>query len=310
MSYHEPVLLDEVVKVLEPAQGKRIIDGTLGGGGHTEALLDHGATVIGFDRDPDALQAARTRCEEYGDWFVALHGNFADMDQILAEVGLGKVDGVLLDLGVSSHQLDTPDRGFSFQEDGPLDMRMDPTHSTTAADLVNESSEEDLKRIFRELGEERAAGRIARAITGEVKKGTRFESTLELAQLIGKVHPRRGRQNPATKVFQALRMEVNDELGNLRRGLEAATSRLKENGRLAVITFHSLEDRIVKHFLKERSQTTIDRPEWPAPKPNPDLAYRLISRKPILPSSEEIQANPRARSAKLRVAERIQPTQS
>jgi len=308
MSYHVPVLLNEVIYFLRPEPGRRIVDGTLGGGGHSYAMLDHGATVIGFDRDPDALEAARQRCEEFGDWFVALHGNFADIADILTEIGFGQVDGVLLDLGVSSHQIDTAGRGFSFQADGPLDMRMDTTGPRTAADIVNHSSEQELKRIFRDLGEEQAAGKIARAIMDAIRGGAHFETTLDLARLVEKVQPRRGRIHPATKVFQALRMEVNEELQSLYKGLESATAKLRPGGRLAVITFHSLEDRIVKNYLRDRSQPTIDRPEWPAPRPNPDYAYKLLTRKPVIPSAEEIAANPRARSAKLRIAERVDPT--
>ena len=302
--YHTSVLLDECMKALQPVEGKRFVDGTLGGGGHTFEMLDFGAEVIGFDRDPEALVEARARCWAMIDRFIALQGNFATFGDILDEVGISKVDGVLLDLGVSSHQLDEPERGFSFQADGPLDMRMGPDIALTAADLVNREPESELKRIFREFGEERSAGKIARAILKR-RETKKFETTLDLADFITTIKNRTGRAHPATKVFQALRIAVNDELGSLERGLEAASRWLAPGGRLAVITFHSLEDRIVKRFMKQRSREFLDRPEWPAPKPNPDHAFKLVSRKPILPSDTEIAANPRARSAKLRVAERI-----
>ncbi|MEM7015566.1 MAG: 16S rRNA (cytosine(1402)-N(4))-methyltransferase RsmH, partial [Verrucomicrobiota bacterium] len=303
--YHLSVLPHETVDALCPSSGKRLIDGTLGAGGHTFRLLTQGCEVVGFDQDPEALAVASERCVDFEDRFVAIHANFSEFGEILDETGAGKVDGVLLDLGVSSHQVDTAERGFSFQQDGPLDMRMNPDAPVSAADIVNTWNEADLKRIFWEYGEERASGKIARAIVAEREKQA-FETTAQLADLIEKTCPRFGRKlHPATKVFQALRIEVNDELGVLKAGLEAAVEWLNSTGRLAVITFHSLEDRIVKHFMRDRSQQLLDRPEWPEPRPNPDYALKLINRKPIVASKAEIAANPRARSAKLRVAERI-----
>ncbi|MEM1294968.1 MAG: 16S rRNA (cytosine(1402)-N(4))-methyltransferase RsmH [Verrucomicrobiota bacterium] len=301
--YHTSVLLDETIKFLQPDDGKRIVDGTLGGGGHAFEMLEHGAQVIGFDRDPEALEEARSKCWSFEGHFVALRGNFADFGDTLDDVGISKVDGVLLDLGISSHQIDEPNRGFSFQSDGPLDMRMDPDWPRSAADIINEESEQELKRIFRDYGEERAAARIAHAIVKR-RASAPILRTSDLVEVIEKVRPRSGRQHPATKVFQALRIEVNGELDNLQRGLDSATQWLRPGGRLAVITFHSLEDRIVKQYFKRRSRKEIDRPEWPAPKPNPDLAYSIVTKKPIVATSEEIERNPRARSAKLRVAER------
>ncbi len=305
--YHRAIMVDEVVQYLQPEPGKRILDATVGGGGHSFAMLQRGAEVIGFDRDPEALEEASERCEEFADQFVPLQSCFGAIDPVLSEIGIGKLDGMLFDLGVSSHQLDTAGRGFSFQKDGPLDMRMDPTQGRTAADIINNSSPAELERIIREFGEENAARRIARAIADILKSGKVIQTTRELAELIEKVNQRRGRQHPATKTFQALRIEVNEELEQLRRGLDAATKWLKPGGRLAVITFHSLEDRIVKQYLRELSQPMIDRPEWPEPKPNPKLAYKLITRKPVMARDEEVKANPRARSAKLRIAERIDP---
>ncbi len=303
--YHQPIMVDEVARFLQPGPGVRILDATVGGGGHSHALLQAGAQVIGVDRDPEALAEARWRCDAYAERFVALGSCFGDLDALLSEIGIEPLDGILFDLGVSSHQLDTPERGFSFQEDGPLDMRMNPLQGRTAADVINQSAPDELERIIREFGEESGARRIVRAITEILKSGKAFQTTRELAELVERVQQRRGRQHPATKVFQALRIEVNEELEQLRRGLEAATRWLKPGGRLAVITFHSLEDRIVKQFMRERSQLTIDRPEWPEARPNPNLTYSLVTRKPIVPSELEIKENPRARSAKLRVAERL-----
>lgn len=301
--YHESILLDEVVEYLEPKEGRLFVDGTLGGGGHTEALLKAGATVKGVDRDADARAYALQRLEKFGSRFEAVAGCFSEIP-VLAENGeWGLLDGLLLDLGVSSHQLDEGDRGFSFRFDGPLDMRMGD-EGRTAADLVNHWSEADLRQIFWDLGEEKSARKIAAWIVQEREKAP-FETTLQLADGIEKLIGRRGRTHPATKVFQALRMEVNDELGELRRFLEVAPKLLKPGGRLAIITFHSLEDRIVKQAFRDGSKKEIDRPEWPAARPNPDCVYRLLSRKGVAPSSDEISRNARSRSSRLRVVERL-----
>lgn len=302
--YHRSVLLAEVVEALRPASGRRLIDGTLGGGGHTFELLKRGAEVVGFDRDPEAIEAAKARCAEFDERFVAIRMNFSNLAEVLSETRAGKVDGVLLDLGVSSHQLDEPERGFSFQSDGPLDMRMNPNAPRSAADVVNQSDEAELRQIFFEYGEERAASRIARAIVAARERNT-ILTTSQLAAVVERVKHRTGRNHPATKIFQALRIEVNAELDSLRRGLEAAVASLKPGGRLAVISFHSLEDRIVKNFMRDRSQQLRDRPEWPAPRPNPNFSLKLVQRKPITPTKEEVKSNPRSRSSKLRVAERI-----
>ncbi len=302
--YHEPVLLSETLRALEPAPGKIIVDGTLGGGGHTEALLAAGAQVIGLDQDPQALAFAKNRCAGAGDRLVVAHANFRDVATVLDQLGIGQIDGALLDLGVSSWQLDTPERGFSFQNDGPLDMRMNPAAPLTAADLVNNATGEQLERIFLRFGEERAARRVAARIVRERLKKP-FTRTLELAQAVESVVPRRGRAHPATRVFQGLRIAVNRELESLEEGLLELTARLRPGGRLAVITFHSLEDRIVKTFFKTRSAETIDRPEWPAAKPNPDRVFSLLGNKSIAPTAAEQARNPRSRSARLRAAERL-----
>lgn len=302
--YHESVLLDETVERLAPARGKVIADGTLGGGGHTMALLLGGAQVIGLDHDPEALDFAGRKLVEFGDQFRAVRSSFARMTEALAGLGLSKVDGILLDLGVSSRQLDAAERGFSFMREGPLDMRMAPDNPVSAADLVNTMSGDQLERIFRTLGEEPAARKIAAKLTRE-RLVTPFKTTAQLAAAVESVVPRQGRTHPATRVFQALRIAVNRELDALSEGLQQATDCLAPGGRLAVITFHSLEDRIVKTFFKERTAEFIDRPEWPEARPNPLHLFKAVTRKPVVASEAEQRANPRSRSAKLRVVERI-----
>lgn len=303
--YHVPVLADEVLAALAVSADDVVFDGTLGGGGHSECLLKAGARVIACDRDPAALAYARERLLTYGERFSAYHGNYDQMDQLLEEAGEGGgVDAILLDLGISSKHVDDGARGFSFAKDGPLDMRMDSTAELTAEYLVNEEDEAELRRIFWEYGEERSARAVVKAIV-RVRAEERIERTGQLADLIANVIPRRGRRHPATKVFQALRIAVNDELGHLRRALEKTVSCLKPGGRLAIISFHSLEDRIVKHFLRQHSLATLDRPEWPEPRPNPEYFFSLPMKKPRAPEAYELEANPRSRSAKLRVAVRL-----
>jgi 16S rRNA (cytosine1402-N4)-methyltransferase len=302
--YHRPVLAAEVIELLAPHPGSLILDGTCGGGGHTEAILRTGADVLALDQDPDALEFARARLADFAGRVTLRHGNFREADRILNELGITQIAGALLDLGVSSRQLENADRGFSLMRDGPLDMRMDPRRELTAAEVVNGFTEEELTRIFRELGEEPAARRIASRIV-KLRKETPFRETLALAKAVEKIVARHGRRHPATQVFQALRMEVNDELGALAQGLAALTSRLEPGSRIAVITFHSLEDRIVKNFFRDRSREWLDRPEWPEPRRNPKFELKLITSKPIEPDAIEQRANPRSRSAKLRVAERI-----
>ncbi|MCB1090684.1 MAG: 16S rRNA (cytosine(1402)-N(4))-methyltransferase RsmH [Verrucomicrobiae bacterium] len=297
-------MLEQVIGVLKPEPGKILFDGTLGGGGHSEAMLQAGANVIGCDQDLEAIAYATARLSGFGDRFTAVHGNFAQMDAILRELGVPQVDGILMDLGVSSRHLDAAERGFSFQKDGPLDMRMNTVGPVTAADLVNDAEEQELARIFWEYGEEKASRRIARAIV-QARANQRIERTLELAAVVESVLPRGGAKHPATRVFQALRMAVNEELLRLEEALGKSVACLKSGGVLAVITFHSLEDRMVKQFLRRHSEKTIDRPEWPAARPNPDRVFDLPGKKPILPSVSEQRDNPRSRSAKLRVAVRL-----
>ncbi len=302
--YHAPVLLQEVLDLLQPAPGKLIFDGTLGGGGHSEALLQHGARVVAMDQDANALRHATERLKPYAAQFCALRGNFRHFPQIVEETGVSGFDGMLVDIGVSSHQLDEAVRGFSFAKDAPLDMRMDTDAPRTAADIVNQEDEAELTRIFNEYGEEPNARRIARAII-KARASRRIESTLHLAEIVATASPKRSKRHPATLVFQALRIAVNDELAALRDFLAAAPRWLKPGGRLAVISFHSLEDRIVKQTLQHLSTPFLDRPEWPEPRRNPDCVLKLVTRKPVEAGPHEIELNPRARSARLRVAERL-----
>jgi 16S rRNA (cytosine1402-N4)-methyltransferase len=302
--YHRPVLEKEVVELLEPKPGSFIVDGTCGGGGHTEALLESGANVLALDQDPDAVQHVSEQLASFGRRVTVRQANFRHAAKVLDELGIRDIGGALLDLGVSSRQLENAERGFSLVRNGPLDMRMDPRTKLTAAIIVNEYSSEQLTRLFRELGEEPAARRIASLIV-MMRKRFPFRETLPLARAIEKLAGRHGRRHPATQVFQALRMEVNNELGALEEGLRVLAGRLQPGARIAVIAFHSLEDRIVKNFFRDHSREWLDRPEWPAPQRNPNYDLKLVTPKPVEPSEDEQRANPRSRSAKLRVAEKI-----
>ena len=303
-TYHRPVLVREAVELLAPRAGALVVDATCGGGGHSAEILRTGADVLALDQDPDAIEFAGEKLADYGGRVTLRQANFRNAGEVLDELGVVGIGGALLDLGVSSRQLENASRGFSVMRQGPLDMRMDPRRELTAAMVVNSYSEEDLTRLFRELGEEPAARRIASQLV-KLRKTTPFQDTLQLAKAIEKIVWRHGRRHPATQVFQALRMEVNDELGALEEGLRTLTKRLESGARLAVITFHSLEDRIVKNFFRDRSREWLDRPEWPEPQRNPDFTFRLITNKPVEPSENEQRLNPRSRSAKLRVAEKI-----
>ncbi|MGB0571810.1 MAG: 16S rRNA (cytosine(1402)-N(4))-methyltransferase RsmH [Alphaproteobacteria bacterium] len=303
---HSPVLLEEVLTALEPRDGGIYVDGTLGGGGYTRKILEAAdCTVWGIDRDPDAIARNADLAAQYTGRLHLLAGRFGDMDVLLRENGVEAVDGVALDLGVSSPQIDTPERGFSFASDGPLDMRMERV-GESAADVVNNADEADLAHIVRKLGEERHARRVARAIV-KARGQSSIETTTQLADIVRAVIPksRTSHIDPATRTFQALRIHVNDELDELDRGLIAAEHLLRPGGRLAVVSFHSLEDRPVKAFLRARSgaegrgsRHLPDQPDRRAP------AWRLVSRRAIRPGDAEVARNPRARSARMRVAER------
>ena len=300
--YHLPVFPAEVAEWMAPGPDQFIIDGTLGGGGHSEIFLKAGARVLGVDRDPEALAHARARLAAFGERFSTWEGNFSRLPEI-PEIQMGeRADGLLMDLGVSSRQLDSAARGFSFMREGPLDMRMGPSSPRTAADIVNCWQEADIVRILFEYGEESKARRIAGAIVRQ-RAEKPFVTTLDLAICIEKAIGRQGRTHPATKTFQAIRMAVNEELESLATALATAPAVLKPGGRLLIITFHSLEDRMVKRFFKHRSTEFLDEPGWPEPRPNPDYQFRLLARKAIIPTAEETSLNPRARSAKLRVAQ-------
>ncbi len=303
MVAHIPVLVDAVVAVLAPAQ--RVIDGTLGLGGHTQALLDAGvAEILGLDADPSALAIARENLAAYGNRAHIVHASYLDMAREVERLGWREVGGILLDLGVSSLQLDTPERGFAFMKDGPLDMRFDPeSNQPTAADLVNDLDEAELADLFYKYGEERHSRRLARAIVRERP----FTNTRQLAAVIEEVIPRRQRNSihPATRMFQALRIAVNRELETIEQGLPQAMDLLQPGGRLAVISFHSLEDRIVKQTFKRASTDCICPPNVPVCVCGHKASVRLVNRKPITADPEEVTQNPRSRSAKLRVAEKL-----
>jgi 16S rRNA (cytosine1402-N4)-methyltransferase len=300
MSGHVPVMLDEVLEALAPKNGGRYIDGTFGGGGYSRAILEAAdCSVLGIDRDPDAIARGQALVAQFAGRLTLMQAEFSTMDEF-AEPS----DGVVLDLGVSSFQFDEPARGFSFREDGPLDMRM-AKQGPSAADFVNSADEKTLADVITRFGEERHARRIARAIVA----ARPISRTAELAEIVSKAlgpQALRFAVHPATRTFQALRIHVNDELGELSRGLEAALKVLKPEGRLAVVSFHSLEDRIVKQFLSARS-TSAPRGSRHAPSgaPRMNAEFRLLTPKPRTPGEAELARNPRARSARLRAAERL-----
>jgi len=298
-------MVAEVLTSLRPKPGGRYVDGTVGGGGHAEAMLVTSAPsgwLLGCDRDGIAIDAAAARLARFAGRFELRRGNYRELAQWLPA---SSCDSVLLDLGVSSPQLDTPERGFSFQQDGPLDMRMDPRSGPTAADVLNSADADELAKIFFEFGEERNARRLARAIAEE-RRHRPFVTTMQLAVLIERLSPRRGsRTHPATRVFQALRIAVNEELASLQGGLRAALTILKPGGRLAVITFHSLEDRLVKQFGREATREFTGPDEVPELRRPCTPQMRWVSRKAIQPAAAEIESNPRARSAQLRVLEKL-----
>ena len=303
-SPHQPVLYKEIIHALQPQAGGRYVDGTLGAGGHARGIMEASAPdgqLLGLDVDPQALAIARRNLAPYEQRIHLAQASYTSLATQLAQLGWVAVDGILLDLGASSMQFDTPERGFSILHDAPLDMRFGTQAVQTAADLVNTSSERELADLIYQYGEERDSRKIARAIV----KARPIHTTRELVAAIESVSPRRGdRVHPATRTFQALRIAVNEELDSIETVLPQAVDALKPGGRLAVISFHSLEDRIVKDFFREQSKDWVNPPYEQIYEEERKAALKEVNRKPIVPSDEEIKSNPRARSAKLRIAEK------
>ncbi len=307
---HLPVLATEALSFLDLSHRSTIVDATLGLGGHSECILNdssfHGK-IIGIDQDQQHLDFARERLKKFSDHLIFIKGNFADLKSLRSEQG-ESFDGILFDLGIASPHIDDPNRGFSFQADGPLDMRMDKTQKLTAEKVVNSSSENELMNIFRDFGEERLAKRIARKIV-EQRKIKSFRTTQELSKLIDNVYQHsvfhHSRIHPATRIFQALRIAVNDELEALAKGLADAVEMTQPGGRILVISYHSLEDRIVKNLFRQAEKPCTCPPKVPHCICGKEPTLRIITKKPITPSKEEIRENPRARSAKMRVAEKV-----
>ncbi len=302
---HLSVLYKEIIHALQPRSGGRYVDGTLGAGGHARGIMEACAPdgqLLGLDVDPQALAIARKILAPYEHRIHLAQASYTSLSDQLAQLGWDAVDGILLDLGASSMQFDTPERGFSFMQDAPLDMRFGPHVSQTAADLVNELTERELADLIYEFGEDREARKIARAIL----KARPIHTTRELVAVIESVSPRRGdRVHPATRTFQALRIAVNEELASIKEVLPQAVAALSSGGRLAVISFHSLEDRIVKEFFRAQSKDLVNPPYERIYEQERNAVIKEVNRKPITPSDDEIKSNPRARSAKLRIVEKI-----
>ncbi|OPL07989.1 MAG: ribosomal RNA small subunit methyltransferase H [delta proteobacterium ML8_F1] len=306
---HYSVMLKEVIEGLDIKPDGVYLDGTLGGAGHARAVAGHleNGILIGIDQDQEALAYAKEQLSEFKGRCILVHDNFSNIERILKELEIPHVDGILLDLGVSSYQLDTAQRGFSYNQDAPLDMRMDQTAGLKASDVVNDYSEEELSRIIMAYGEERWAQRIAAFIVTQ-RSIKPIETTFELVEVIKKAIPKNARRDgphPAKRTFQAIRIEVNNELGIIQRAIEEGVEHLAPGGRIAVITFHSLEDRLVKNTFKTLSLDCICPPEAPICTCNHRAKVRVITRKPLLPGLKELEFNPRSRSAKLRIAEKL-----
>ena len=307
---HLSVLPDEVLTFLAPQPGGTYLDGTLGGGGHSGLILEKctpGGTLIGIDQDREALQAAGEVLARFGTAVQLIHGNFGDLDRLLDQTGIATLDGFILDLGVSSHQLDSAGRGFSFQQDAPLDMRMNTASGATAADLVNNLPEDELERIISEYGEERWAKRVAAFIV-KARQDAPIETTFQLVDIVKGAIPKakwEERIHPATRTFQGIRIAVNRELEVLEKGLRAALDRLKPGGRGVVISFHSLEDRIVKNIFREYATGCICPRNLPVCVCNNRPRLKIMTGRPVTASQAELTENPRSRSAKLRAVERL-----
>ncbi|MGL5559352.1 MAG: 16S rRNA (cytosine(1402)-N(4))-methyltransferase RsmH [Paraclostridium dentum] len=308
--HHVSVLLDECIDNLNIKPDGVYVDCTMGGAGHSKEIvkrLSKDGLFIGFDQDINAINTAKERLSEYSDRVKFVHSNFQNLKNELEKIGIYKVDGVLADLGVSSHQLDEADRGFSYMQDAPLDMRMDIRCSFSAYDVVNTYSEAELSKIIKDYGEDNWAKRIAKFIV-EGRKEKNIETTGELVEIIKKAIPKKARidgPHPAKRTFQAIRIEVNNELGVITEMIDDAASIMNEDGRICIITFHSLEDRIVKNAFRDLATDCICPPHIPICQCDKEALVKVITRKPILPTDKEIEENPRSRSAKLRVAERI-----
>ncbi len=305
--YHTPALRDEVLHYLQTTPDGIYIDGTLGGGGHTESIvktLSSRGRVVAFDKDEDAIHFAENRLEDFRDRIIIVHDNFSHMKSQIIRLGLGNVDGILLDLGVSSFQVDEASRGFSFQRESKLDMRMDQNQKLDAWTVINSYEQGELADVFWKYGEERHSRRIARAIVGE-RNRTPIETTRDLSTIVERVVGGKAPQKSLARIFQAIRIEVNRELDSLGEGLRSAVDLLRPGGRLVVIAYHSLEDRIIKDFFKEESRTTLPSGTKYLPDQPVQPRLRLLTRKPVTASQEEVAGNSRARSAKLRAAERV-----
>ncbi len=308
-AYHESVMKNEVLHYLNVHMEGVIVDGTLGDGGHTEFILKNTAPkirVFAIDRDRSAIERAKKRLSPFRDRVTLTHGNLGDLKSLAAQHGITRIVGLLMDLGVSSPQLDTPERGFSIQHDGPLDMRMNPSQKTSAADLLKELSDAELAAIIKNFGEERYSKRIVRAIRKEQAERP-ISTTGQLSRIVARVvtSPRHTRIHPATRTFQALRIAVNDELEQLKLALQGVIGLLNSTARLVVISFHSLEDRIVKTFFRDEQKGCSCPPKIPMCICGRTQTLKILTRKPIVPSEEEVARNPRSISAKLRVAEKI-----
>ena len=306
--YHKPVMLEEVLKWLCVKKNGIYVDGTVGGAGHAcEILKATDGFLVGIDCDNDALLAAEKRLAEFGTRKVLVKANFAELGSVLDNLQIKKVDGVLLDLGVSSHQLDLAERGFSFNQPAPLDMRMDRSLKLSAYDIVNSFAREDLEKIIRDFGEEKMAGRIARAIS-QKRRLSPLSTTVELASVIASAIPaklRRQKIHPATKTFQAIRIAVNSELDSIKPAIDSAVDVLNHGGRLCIISFHSLEDRIVKNEFRALTGSCICPKDVPICVCRREAKLKVLTKKAVTPAAAEIEDNPRSRSAKLRVAERV-----
>ncbi len=307
---HKPIMLEQVLKGLNPKPGDVFVDATLGGGGHAQAMLKEllpGGVLVGIDRDSDALKAAGEKLASYGFSFIPARGNFASIKSIINELQIKEINGILFDIGVSSYQLDNPERGFTYQENTVLDMRMDRREDITAKDLVNKLAAKELTQIFRDFGEEKWAKRIAQFIVSFREIKGEISTTGQLVEIIKNAIPARARReggHPARRTFQALRMAVNRELESISQGLKDAVSLLAPGGRVGVITFHSLEDRLVKRAFRDMEGECLCPPGLPLCACTGKGDLKVITKKPIVPKSEEVEKNPRARSAKLRIAEK------